>query len=323
MASPVFHLIISLVVLQGLLLITRTNTEELDCLTSIRVPRSTVWKAPEKRTLKINCTVIAESHCWKNVSALWCRIDDDNNKCTPLNHYTRTTAEWTNDNRNERMFFLTFWNLSMEDAGLYRCQTHAPVSTESHNINVTVTESETDIEVISNENKTTNGSQSEPPDMVWLWPYVYICSGIVVLVLIVIVVTLLLIWCRGTKQSRKEQIAENQFSAAQTPSYTPPVHGANRPGNTHSLPAQLSPESNCIYGNAPIRASSQRDGPSRRHPASHGAKPGRRCDRFSAEVEDEDNPLVYASLNHKVKSRAPVRVTHPEETSEYAAIRVY
>uniref|UniRef100_A0A3B4D1G5 Ig-like domain-containing protein n=1 Tax=Pygocentrus nattereri TaxID=42514 RepID=A0A3B4D1G5_PYGNA len=110
----------------------------LDCIPSLRVPRNTVWKSPEKETLKINCTVTTESHCWKNVSVSWCKIEDTDH-CRPLNHSNHTGTGWRNITEKERKFFLIFWSLSLQDAGLYRCKSDGPVFTTSHVINVTVT----------------------------------------------------------------------------------------------------------------------------------------------------------------------------------------
>uniref|UniRef100_A0A3B1KJP0 Uncharacterized LOC103042156 n=1 Tax=Astyanax mexicanus TaxID=7994 RepID=A0A3B1KJP0_ASTMX len=307
MASSVFlSFSIIFTILQGLTLITsgNSNETELNCIPTIKVPRNTVWTVSENATLKINCSIFTEPHCWQSLLASWCRINDEN-ECRLMNQSNHRATEWRNITENQRMFILIFWNLSKQDAGLYRCLTHAPVSTSGHAISVNV----------------TDGTREESSDMAWLWPYVYISSGIIVLVLTVIVVALLLLRCRGSKE-RKQQIAENQFSVAHTPSFSPRVRSTLQPGNTHSLPPQLSPTSDLIYGNAPIRASSQKDRHSRGHPANHAAKPRRGHDHFTEELEDEDNPLVYASLNHKVMPRPPVRVTLPEETSEYAAIRV-
>ncbi|KAL6481697.1 hypothetical protein MHYP_G00097770 [Metynnis hypsauchen] len=323
MASSVFHIISSFAVLLWLLLIICGKTQEpvLDCIPSLKVPRNTVWNSPEKETLKINCTIITESHCWKNLSVSWCKIED-NNDCRPLSHSNHTGTGWRNTSENERIFFLIFGNLSLQDIGSYRCKSDGPVFTASHTINVTVTASDTDNEVVSNENKTTNSSLSVPTDLRWLQPYAYICSGIVGLVLIVLVVALLVIRCKGPKQSKKEKIADHQSSTSQMAPFTSTVYDNVTQGNSCSLPTQLNPPSPCIYDNAPIRASSQRNGPSRRHPANHTAKRGPNHDRFNMEVEEEENTLVYASLNHKALSRGQVRISHPEETSEYSAIRL-
>uniref|UniRef100_A0A3B1K198 Ig-like domain-containing protein n=1 Tax=Astyanax mexicanus TaxID=7994 RepID=A0A3B1K198_ASTMX len=110
----------------------------LNCVPSIRVPRNTVWNAPENETLMINCTVFIEPHCWKDVLASWCR-SYDKNECRPMTDSTHFSTAWRNISGSQRMFILIFWNLSKQDAGLYRCQTQAPVSTLGHAIRVTVT----------------------------------------------------------------------------------------------------------------------------------------------------------------------------------------
>uniref|UniRef100_A0A8B9GVE7 Ig-like domain-containing protein n=1 Tax=Astyanax mexicanus TaxID=7994 RepID=A0A8B9GVE7_ASTMX len=111
---------------------------ELNCIPSVRVPRNTVWTSSENKTLMINCTVNIESDCWKDVSATWCRINDKN-ECRSMTDSTHFSTAWRNISGSQRMFFLIFWNLSKQDAGLYRCQTQAPVSTLGHVIWVTVT----------------------------------------------------------------------------------------------------------------------------------------------------------------------------------------
>lgn len=93
---------------------------------------------------------------------------------------------------------------------------------------------------------------------------------------------------------------------------------------TQTLPAQLSPPSPGIYDTPPARVMSLRDrSPAdRRHPANQ--VPPRQChNRSSVEEVDEENPLIYAMLNHETVPQRPVRVTHVQiEASEYAAIKV-
>ncbi|KAL6481695.1 hypothetical protein MHYP_G00097750 [Metynnis hypsauchen] len=162
MASCIFQVISNQLMLILLLFSCCGHSQEpvLDCIPSLRVPRNTVWKSPEKETLKINCTVITESHCWKILSVSWCKFED-NNDCRPLSHSTHTGTGWRNITEDERMFFLIFWNLSLQDTGPYRCKSDGPVFTASHTINVTVTASDTDVEVVSNEKKTTVNLDSE------------------------------------------------------------------------------------------------------------------------------------------------------------------
>ncbi|XP_066517702.1 uncharacterized protein [Hoplias malabaricus] len=330
MASSVLNIISSITILLWLSLATNGNTQdiELDCIPSIKVSRNTVWKSPELKTLMINCTVIVTPHCWRNLSFSWCKISDGNN-CRPLIYSNHTSTKWRNINEEERILFLIFWSLSVEDAGLYRCEILKPVYATGHAINVTVTASDEVFDFESNENKTINSSSarntSNDLEMEWMWPYVYICSGIVGLVLVVLTVALLIIHCQGAKRSTKKKIAENQAqctqsNASENPHFKAWVPDASPCGNTNSLPLQIHPPSPGIYGNTPVRGSSQRDGPSRRHPANHRPQPGQRHERVP--VNEEENLLVYASLNHKATSQGPVRSCHPDETSEYAAIRV-
>lgn len=111
---------------------------EPNCDVSIMVPRNTVWKVHAMDKLKINCTVDIKSRCLKNMTAKWCRIDDDNT-CRPLKYSNYTTINWTQVTNSQRQMFLIFHNISMQDAGLYRCEIQSPATVISHSINVTVT----------------------------------------------------------------------------------------------------------------------------------------------------------------------------------------
>lgn len=90
-----------------------------------------------------------------------------------------------------------------------------------------------------------------------------------------------------------------------------------------TLPVHLSPPPPGIYDTPPVRARSLRDrSPAGRHPAIQ--VPPRRChNRSSVEAVEEENPLIYAMLNHAAVPQRPVRVAHVQiEASEYAAIKV-
>ncbi|KAI4889455.1 hypothetical protein NFI96_000409 [Prochilodus magdalenae] len=157
MASCIFQVISNLLMLVLLFgWCGDSQGPELDCIPSIRVSRNAVWwKSSERETLKINCTVLIESHCWKNLSVFWCKIGDGDH-CRPLSHSNHTGTEWRDISGEERMFFLIFQRLSVEDAGLYRCRSDKPVSTSGHTINITVTAPVTDVEVVGNENTARN-----------------------------------------------------------------------------------------------------------------------------------------------------------------------
>uniref|UniRef100_A0A8C1B5W8 Ig-like domain-containing protein n=1 Tax=Cyprinus carpio carpio TaxID=630221 RepID=A0A8C1B5W8_CYPCA len=143
-------------------------------------------------------------------------------------------------------------------------------------------------------NVTVTGQKD---DLQWLWPYVYICSGIAGLVVIVIIVTLLIIRNQG-------EIFFLMFSLPQSK----PHH------NTHSPHPPSDQLTSALYRGcetAPVRGASSAG---RVSDGSHNAA--------GTERGEEENALVYASLNHQAMSRGPRRTARQEpESSEYAAIR--
>lgn len=90
-------------------------------------------------------------------------------------------------------------------------------------------------------------------------------------------------------------------------------------GKTHRHLVQLNTPQPCIYDNIPLGVVSQRQ---RSSPPRLPDLP--RCNHGRDKMMDEeDNHLVYASLNHDVVQHGSVRVTHTgTETSEYAAIKI-
>ncbi|KAK3530089.1 hypothetical protein QTP86_012817 [Hemibagrus guttatus] len=289
---------------------TQDNTP--DCMASIMVPRNTVWKARAMDSLKINCTIDSDPHCWNKINITWCRIEYTKH-CKHLNHPYHKLVEWTSINESKRLLFLIFRNISMQDAGLYRY--YVPdCSTASNNV-------ESQANITTNTWNTAANNPGQPPS------YVYICGGIGGLIFIV-VVSVIVVQCRGKKKSIKKTIHENQSTATPVADIAPPIYPREFPHKSQTLPAQVSPPQSCTYDTPPVRVrvTSLRDRSSAgRHPVSRG--PPRRChDR--QEVEDveeveEENPLIYATLNHEAAPQRPVRVTHVQiEESEYAAIKV-
>ncbi|XP_060745188.1 uncharacterized protein LOC132858721 isoform X4 [Tachysurus vachellii] len=153
-------LISSLLIL--VLLSVRTNTDEsnLDCFPSVMVLRNTARSARVTDLLMIYCTVVSEPNCWNNIAVLWCRIDI-NNKCRSLTHSTHTSTEWRNITKSKRVLFLIFWEISLQDSGLYRCEIRSPAPSVSHAINVTVTDIHIDYNAVSTET-ITKGSPVTP-----------------------------------------------------------------------------------------------------------------------------------------------------------------
>ncbi|XP_062866917.1 uncharacterized protein LOC134329561 [Trichomycterus rosablanca] len=315
-------------------LITSDTTDSvLHCFSMIIVPRNTVWSTRVMGTLMINCTVTIEPKCLNKISILWCKFEE-NSACKPIRKSELITTELININESFQMSFLKFENMSRNDSGRYRCELSTATSV-GHSILVNVTDipfDKMDLEVVSKENKTsTNSSNTSQTDFAWVWQYLYIGSGVVLLVIIVLV-PVLVIRCR-VKKLRKARIyktAQNQTTATQMADLSLPALNTmtQKPlssvrGKTHSFPAQLNPPSPCIYDNVPLRVASQRHRSSPPGlPAVRGA-PRRSHDHGKVEEEEEEDRLVYASLNHKAALQRPVRVTHTEiEASEYAAIKV-
>lgn len=111
---------------------------EPTCFASIRVPRNSVSKVHVMGKLKINCTINRGTYCWENITTEWCKVDYDS-ECKPFNYSNNITKFWMKVNTTQSQLFLIFHNISMQDAGLYRCRIQSPMSIVSHSINVTVT----------------------------------------------------------------------------------------------------------------------------------------------------------------------------------------
>uniref|UniRef100_A0A8C1P100 Ig-like domain-containing protein n=1 Tax=Cyprinus carpio TaxID=7962 RepID=A0A8C1P100_CYPCA len=270
------------------------NGTEINCVPLIRVPRNTVFRAPVMTKLKINCTITLDG-CHRNPRVSWCKLNGSECKALNYSHHIRT--ERKDIKKHEWMAFLIFLNISMEDTGLYRCKEGD--TSVSHAINVTVTDKNED-EVSRNQSNTLGDWNSgQKDDLQWLWPYVYICSGIAGLVVIVIIVTLLIIRNQGKKSTRKNMATKNQSK---------PHHNTHSP---HPPSDQLTSALNRGCETAPVRGASSAG---RVSDGSHNAA--------GTERGEEENALVYASLNHQAMSRGPRRTARQEpESSEYAAIR--
>lgn len=87
--------------------------------------------------------------------------------------------------------------------------------------------------------------------------------------------------------------------------------------NSHPPSARLT----SAYDTPPVRVGSHRDRPSDERLAVNMTE-SKACRNDVRSTEEEENPLVYASLNHQAISRGPRRTVEQETgPSEYAAIR--
>ncbi|KAI5625957.1 hypothetical protein C0J50_14511 [Silurus asotus] len=125
----------------------------------------------------------------------------------------------------------------------------------------------------------------------------------------------------GKKKSLAEKIHENQSIASPVADLPLPTYKSRESPHikARTLPSQPPP----VYDIPPVRVGSLRDHSSAgRHPVNRG--PPRQCrDRGAVEEIEEENPLIYASLNHNTMPQRPQRIAHLQiEASEYAAIKV-
>ncbi|XP_043088639.1 B- and T-lymphocyte attenuator-like [Puntigrus tetrazona] len=276
------------------------NGSEMPCIPLVRVARNTVFLAPVTSELKINCSITLHG-CHRNPRVSWCKIYGHN--CNPLNYSDNIRTEWKNLTEHEGMAFLVFLNISMKDTGLYRCK-EGEMSI-SHAMNVTVTYNKEDM-FSHNQGNTSDLSLGSAVDLQWLLPYVYICSGIAGLVVTVITVTLFIVRRQGTKSTRKDMTVKNQYMETQR-SELPPLPYPS----TRSSSDQLTSASYRGCETLPVRGA----------PSAQRVSDGRH-NTAGAERGEEENALVYASLNHQAMSRGQRRTArHEPEPSEYAAIR--
>ncbi|XP_071186761.1 B- and T-lymphocyte attenuator-like [Salvelinus alpinus] len=311
--------------------------EDSDCFPEIRVARNTVWRASPGEQLKMTCSVDLCS----NSPPSWCKFDESN-KCKTVNTTALIQTQWTNLTNTTGILFLVFTSISIDDAGLYRCELHTAVG---HSINVTVSERIEDTTDLYQNNDTTNITVSQRDSFLeWVWPYVYSSAGIVVFVIVVITISMLSMrGCKGAcpaRKLRKEDQTENQYMAIPMtqqafprpnpqPHHRQSIRSHQAQDRLQAQPqaqaqAQPTPPPDCIYDNAPTR------GPRRTHPAPVQAAANQvavsvdRDDTYSnGKEKEEESDIMYAALNHQVKPRAaPCPAQPQEEGSEYAAIRV-
>ncbi|KAL1282208.1 hypothetical protein QQF64_001011 [Cirrhinus molitorella] len=202
-----------------------TDESEINCGYTITVPRNTVFLAPVTTMLKINCTIVLHG-CHRKPRVSWCKLYG--NGCKALNYSDHMRTEWKTITENHGMDFLIFLNISIEDAGFYRCKKGD--TSIGHAINVTVTANNKNDEflpTLSNTMSTTVDDLKIPPkdDLQWFWYFVYIGSGIVGLVFIVMTVTFLYgIRRQGRKSVRKDMEKKNQYMGKQKNGLLLPPH---------------------------------------------------------------------------------------------------
>ncbi|XP_062384406.1 B- and T-lymphocyte attenuator-like isoform X2 [Sardina pilchardus] len=285
------------------------------CSIQVLLKRNSRDEAFSTESLTINCPI---AFCDKRPDVGWCKLTDSN-ECAPVNDTDLMKIRWTNTNETYGILSLHFKHIVMDDSGLYRCRCkgNSMEHCMSHSMNVTV----------------KDASNHETPDNswhVWFWPTIYISSGITSVIIIVTVLICLGLRCRkGSQNASMTKADENQYDSVQMSDI-----GASLPGSSHHAQPKPRPRSHPT----PVDAQRQGDGV---YENGHGRGSQPTSNVSSGDVvapqryltnhvvaqprmlEEEANPLVYASLNHQVKPRPHTRpIQAPEESTEYAAIRI-
>uniref|UniRef100_A0A4W5RBQ6 Ig-like domain-containing protein n=1 Tax=Hucho hucho TaxID=62062 RepID=A0A4W5RBQ6_9TELE len=282
-----------------LFLVCNHGNAEGACDIDVLIKRNTVWNAVHQKRLTINCPV---RHCGETLRVTWCKFEDAN--CKQINETEQVKMGWKPfDIRSEnRIAFLDFKKISMNDDGSYRCGMAGNKSSiVSHAINVSVSDD-------------SQNAKHDEKYLSWL-PYVYICVGIVLLVVVVTAISFLCLYgCKGPTRSTNKGIKEQAAPC-------PDLSSCSK-GTFSSSPFTPNPaHSDNLYNNGPYGKCINR---ASAHSllVTNGTLP-------SSDITaggQGSNHLVYATLNHQTPrgSPKPPHIPTPQdECSEYAAIRVY
>nr|XP_046193980.1 B- and T-lymphocyte attenuator-like isoform X3 [Oncorhynchus gorbuscha] len=269
------------------------------CEIEVPIKRNTVWTAVPQKRLTINCPV---KHCGETLRVTWCKFEDAN--CKQINETEQVKIGWKpfDSGSENRIAFLDFKKISMNDDGSYRCGMAGNKSSiVSHAINVSVSDN-------------SPNAKHDEKYLSWL-PYAYICVGIVLLVVVVTAISFLYLYgCKGPTRSSNNGIKEQAAPC-------PDLSSCSK-GTFASSPFTPNPaHSDNLYNNGPYAKHINR---ASAHSLlmTNGTLP-------SSDITaggQGSNHLVYASLNHQTPrgSPKPPHIPTPhDECSEYAAIRVH
>ncbi|XP_041127529.1 B- and T-lymphocyte attenuator-like isoform X2 [Polyodon spathula] len=295
-----------------LILCIEVKGENASCSLEVRLPRNIAFNVSVLKTLTINCTV---NYCEEEPEVTWCKILG--NDCKPLNATVETS--WTQTSIHSAVSSLTFFNISFNDSGQYRCKAVdvRGISSVGHSITVNV----------------AGDPEIKPPlkNDSWL-TYIYICAGVLILIIIVVLISFFCIQGHRVRPKSKEAMQKNQkhkTSKASRQSST----AASLPSlpSDRIKPAGLAKET--VYDNdhhsrtSRCKTSSSRGRATNANESAPVAIVVNPPDiYYNLEVEDENCPIVYAALRHaynKEEGSQHVRLSAAsEEQTEYAAIRV-
>ncbi|XP_076159550.1 B- and T-lymphocyte attenuator isoform X2 [Alosa pseudoharengus] len=302
-----------LLILSASLFSTHGQDRNESCSIKVLLKRNSKTEALSTESLKINCPV---KYCDEKPAIRWCKLKNNTNECSPLSDTDLMKTQWSDTNEKAGISSIYFKRIAMNDSGFYRCLCEdTSERCTSHSVNVIVND--------ASNHQTTDKSE-------WFWPAIYISSGITSVIIIITVLTCLGLRCRrGSQNASKKEADENQYDSVQMsdigaslPDSSRHVQAKPRP-RPYPTPADAQRQGDCVYENGHGRGSQPTSNVSsgdvvapQRYLTNHVVTQPRM-------VEEEANPLVYASLNHQVKTRShtrPIKAT--EESTEYAAIRI-
>ncbi|XP_041115871.1 B- and T-lymphocyte attenuator-like [Polyodon spathula] len=165
-----------------LILCIKVKGHDSACSLEVRVPRNSAWNVSVMKTLTINCTV---NYCEEQPEVTWCKILGSD--CKPLNATVETS--WNQPSIHSAVSSLTFFNISLNDSGQYRCKVVdvRGISSVGHSITVNVSEEEN----LPTLNTTILGdleTKLPPQNDSWL-TYIYICAGVLILIIVVVLIS--------------------------------------------------------------------------------------------------------------------------------------
>ncbi|XP_035263779.1 B- and T-lymphocyte attenuator isoform X2 [Anguilla anguilla] len=186
--------------------------QETHCAPEIQVKRSTTYKAVAKESLKIMCAV---KHCGQEFNFTWCRFHTDNN-CKPVDKMYSITHGWekSKEDPNWGDMFLLFGNISLDDAGQYRCSIFSVVgSAVGHFITVSFSATESLHGGNGSNSNTHMSAEKELNTQGPSWiPHFSICTIVVAVVITVMVISFLCMnGCKGLQRSRNADASNCQY----------------------------------------------------------------------------------------------------------------
>ncbi|CAN9497650.1 unnamed protein product [Ophioblennius macclurei] len=188
------------------------------CQVQLLVRRGTTVTTLPQQKVTIHCLL---KHCGRPFNVAWCKVKTlKPYHCERVNQTENVTIAQTPDTLEDKLTsFLTFKNISVGEAGLYRCLLADSIS---HTINVSVSDTNQGHQN-SDDHAARHSLKTDKVSRVWL-PYFAIFCGIALPVVTLTILTILIFQYRHHKAMRS-------YSARQEPfrHVTPEIAVCNAP----------------------------------------------------------------------------------------------